>query len=96
MLRSGQIVGFDISGHTGLASAGQDILCAAVSSAAYLTANTITEVLGVQAEIEVADGRMSLLVPVGQEEKTRAVLAGLELHLRELAEQYPKRIRIKS
>ncbi len=94
MLRKGEIVGFDISGHTGLASAGRDILCAAISSAAYLTANTITDVLGVDAKVAVTDGGMSLLVPVGEEETTRAVLKGLELHLRQLREQYPKGIRI--
>jgi len=94
MLRGGEIVGFDISGHTGLATAGRDILCAAISSAAYLTANTITDVIGVEAKTAVADGRMSLLVPVGEEEKCRAVLRGMELHMKQLREQYPKGIKL--
>ena len=96
LLRGKEIAGFDISGHTGLASAGQDILCAAISSAAYLTANTITEIIGVQADIEVADGGMKLLIPAGEEEKCRVTLRGLEIHLRQLSEQYPKGLRIKN
>ena len=94
LLRNGQLAGFDISGHTGLASAGNDILCAAISSAAYLTANTVTEVMCVKAEAEVSDGRMKLLVPAGEESKCRDMLKGLELHMKQLREQYPKRIRI--
>ena len=94
LLRGGQLAGFDISGHTGLASAGNDILCAAISSAAYLAANTITDVIGVRAETAVADGKLSLLVPSGEEFKCRDMLKGLELHLRQLRQQYPKRIRI--
>ncbi len=94
MLRGGRIVGFDVSGHTGLASAGQDILCAAISSAAYLTANTITEVLEVRADVSVADGSMKLLVPAGEEDKCRVTLEGLRIHLEQLSEQYPKGLRI--
>ena len=33
--------GFEISGHAG-GSAGRDIVCAAVSSAVYMAANTVT------------------------------------------------------
>lgn len=94
LLRGGRLAGFDISGHTGLANAGEDILCAAISSAAYLTANTITDVLGVKAKTAVSDGKMSVLVPVGEETQCRALLKGLELHMKQLCEQYPKRIRI--
>ncbi len=94
LLRGGQPAGFDISGHTGLAQAGEDILCAAISSAAYLTANTITDVIGVKAKTAVSDGRMNLLVPEGEESKCRDLLRGLELHMKQLREQYPKRIRI--
>ena len=39
-------VGFCISGHAGAGSAGRDIVCAAVSSAAYMAANTLTDVIG--------------------------------------------------
>ena len=94
LLRGGEPVGFDITGHTGLAQAGQDILCAAISSAAYLTANTITDVIGAEAEAAAADGKMKVLVSVRDEEKCRDILKGFELHIRQLSQQYPKGVRI--
>jgi uncharacterized protein YsxB (DUF464 family) len=83
--------GFQISGHAG-GEAGTDIVCAAVSSAAYLTANTITEVLGVNAEIACDEGFLSCLIPKEDAAKCDVILKGLQLHLFALAEQYPKNI----
>jgi len=94
LLRGGEPVGFDITGHTGLAQAGQDILCAAISSAAYLAANTILEVIGAEAETAVADGEMKILVSARDEEKCRDILKGFELHITQLCKQYPRGIRI--
>ena len=49
-LRAGQtLLGYDISGHSGAGVAGEDVVCAAISSAAYLVANTITEVCAIAA-----------------------------------------------
>ena len=42
---SGNLVGFVMEGHAGYADPGEDIVCAAVSSVAYMTANTITEII---------------------------------------------------
>ena len=53
---SGEIVGFSIDGHAGFGEAGTDIVCAAVSSAAYMTVNTITEVLHADAHVSADDG----------------------------------------
>ena len=38
------IQGFEISGHSDYSEEGSDIICAAVSSAAYMTANTLTAI----------------------------------------------------
>ena len=38
---SGNLVGFVMEGHAGYADPGEDIVCAAGSSVAYMTANTI-------------------------------------------------------
>ena len=54
--------GFLIKGHSGFAESGEDIVCASVSSVAYMVANTITEILKVNAKIEVNDGKMKLIV----------------------------------
>lgn len=87
------LTGFKITGHSGFAQNGEDIVCAAVSSAAYMAANTITDVIGDNADIEVKDGYLSL-VSDGYGE-TQTILKGLELHLNSLAQDYPNYIKIK-
>ena len=88
-----KICGFEISGHSGSADAGEDVICAFVSSAAYMTANTLTEIVGIQADIDVSDGFMSLTVQLGLSE-AQQILEGLRLHLRSLAGDYPDNIKV--
>ncbi len=84
--------GFLISGHSGFAENGEDIVCASVSSASYMVANTITEILKVNAEIDVdeTNGKMKLIVNKEQRHITKDILLGLKLHLEGLEEQYPE------
>lgn len=86
--RDGKLCGFTMSGHAGYAQQGEDIVCAAVSSAAYMAANTITEVLSSPAQAEVCEAcfRFSLLSAC---DSAAAILEGLRLHLTELQKQYP-------
>lgn len=88
-----QLKGFEISGHALFAESGKDIICAAVSSAAYMAANTVTEIIRADAKAQAEDGAMVLTLnePNGQAE---TVLRGLELHLTELSKQYPQHIKI--
>ena len=72
---------------------GQDIVCAAVSSAALMAANTITDVIGAPAKAEAESGSMFFYLNETNE-KTEAVLRGLELHLTELSKQYPLNIKV--
>jgi uncharacterized protein YsxB (DUF464 family) len=82
--------GFLISGHSDFAEEGYDVVCASISSAAYLVANTITEVYGVNASIQVSDGKIKLTVNKEQRHITKDILLGLKLHLEGLQEQYPE------
>ena len=82
--------GFLIEGHSGFADEGEDIVCASISSAAFMVANTISEVLKVNARTEVSDGKMKLTVNEEQRHITKDILLGLKLHLESLAEQYPE------
>lgn len=91
--RSGSLRGFELSGHAGSSVYGSDIVCAAVSSAAYMAANTVTEVLSVEADAEVRDGYMKFSFNSGSS-VAEAVLDGLELHLRELEKEYPKKLKV--
>lgn len=89
------ICGFKISGHSGFSEEGSDIVCAAVSSAAYMTANTITEILHINADVTENDGFMSLSLSKGEAEESAVVLDGLRFHLTALSEQYTKYIKVK-
>ncbi|WP_195199747.1 ribosomal-processing cysteine protease Prp [Faecalispora jeddahensis] len=91
---NGELLGFQMTGHSGLAEEGYDILCAAVSSAAYLVANAITDVVQVKADLSVSEGDMSLRIPEKAVFLCRTLLQGLRLHLMGLQEQYPDNIRI--
>ena len=72
---------------------GKDIICAAVSSAVYMAANTITEIIGANADAKADDGLMCVTLDK-TDEQTETVLRGLELHLTELSKQYPENIKI--
>ena len=91
----GMIYGFSLSGHCSVD--GDDeigrIVCAAVSSAAYMTANTITEIIGDEAEVYVDDAKMHLSVKEPSD-ATSKVLKGFKLHLSELANQYSNNLKI--
>ncbi len=93
--RDGVLCGFRITGHAGLAAAGQDILCAAVSSAAILAANTLTEALGVRALAREADGYLYVWVARKDRERGCAVMDGLRAHLNGLCETYPTYLQVE-
>ena len=88
-----QLAGFEIRGHAQFAEIGEDIVCASVSSAAFMAANTITEIIGAKADANADSGAMTLRVKEPCE-RTETVLKGLELHLSELSKQYPDNIKI--
>lgn len=89
-------ISFTVKGHSGRAKAGEDILCAAVSSAVYMAANTVTEILGLSPEIAERDGFLSLTLTSSAEAKAASpVIEGLCLHLAGLEEQYPDYIHVE-
>lgn len=88
----GDLVGFRISGHNGVA--GEDIVCAAVSSAAYLTVNTITDVIRANAQVDMRDGYMLVRVSPKEAKDCRSIFAGFKLHMLGLEEQYPQNINV--
>lgn len=92
---SGLICGFEVKDHSGYAEQGKDIVCAAVSSAVILTANTITEIIKAKADVTENDGLIKLNLSDCEVESCSDVLEGLKLHLLELVKQYPKNLKVK-
>lgn len=91
---AGFIRGFSLDGHAGCGEEGEDLLCASVSSAAYMTANTITDVMQIHTPVEVADGHMRLALPPQEAQRAQTVLKGFALHMASLAEDYPENIKV--
>ena len=89
----GRIIAFELSGHSAFSDE-NDIVCAAVSSAAYMTANTITEIYGIGADIllDESKGFLSLSLSFEDAGKCRELLEGFALHMKSLSAQYPDNI----
>ncbi len=87
------LIGYTVSGHAGTAAAGEDIVCAAVSSAAYMTANTITEIITADAEATAENGYMHLIV-LGDAPACQPTLRGFLLHMQQMQIQYPNEVHL--
>ena len=93
-----RITGFSISGHSGYAEAGQDIVCAAITAVVTMAEATINDVCGAKAKVRVKDeqARISLTLPAtcDEEDTVQAVLAGMLLYLCNLRDEYPDYIEV--
>ena len=93
-----RITGFNISGHSGYAEAGSDILCASIRAAVTVAECTITDVCGVRAKVrdDETKPRTSLTLPATYEyeEAVQAVLAGLLNYLMALRDEFPDNIEV--
>lgn len=89
------ITGFEISGHSGSAISGEDIICSAVSSPSYMVANTITDVLFLKPEITEKDGFMKLNLKSDDAERASDILNGFYNHIKGLEEMYPHNIKVE-
>ena len=94
----GRRSGLPVSGHSGYAEAGADVVCAAVSTAVQFASITIEEVLGNHCKTKVneEEARITLTLPATceEEEAVQAVLTGMMLTLCELRDQYPDYIEV--
>ena len=93
-----RITGFSVSGHSGYAEAGSDIVCAAISAVVTMAEATINDVCGAKAKVRVRDdqARITLTLPVScdEEDTVQAVLSGMMLTLISLREDYPDYIEV--
>ncbi len=90
-----RITGFTVEGHSGQAPAGEDVLCAAVTSAVRLVECAVNDILGLEASVRVRekDASISLKLPgsLGQtnESTCQTLLTALMVYFAELHEEYP-------
>ncbi len=95
-----RITGFEVSGHSGYAPEGEDIVCAAVTSAVRLVECALNDVLGLEAQVRVRekDASVSIRLPAGlsqaNEDVCQTLLSALLVHFVSLAEEYPENITV--
>ena len=95
-----RIVGFDAQGHSGFAAEGEDIVCAAVTSAIRLVESTVNDVMGLCASVKVRekDAKISFRLPGGlsapAESTCQNLLTGLMVYLAQLHDEYPENIEV--
>lgn len=94
--------GFSVEGHSGYGAEGEDILCAAISSAVRLVEATINDVLDMEADVFVDEGFVALRLPedmASLEEESfvtcQNLFMGLTMHFVSLAGEYPGHIKVQ-
>ena len=97
-MENDRITGFSVSGHSGYAEAGSDIVCAAISAVVTMAEATINEVCGAKAKVRVKDdqARITLMLPTScdEEDTVQAVLSGMMLTLISMRDDYPDYIEV--
>ena len=93
-----RLTGFSVSGPSGYAEAGSDIVCAAISAVVTMAEATINEVCGAKAKVRVKDdqARITLMLPAScdEEDTVQAVLSGMMLTLISMRDDYPDYIEV--
>ena len=95
-----RLTGFTARGHSGFAPAGEDIVCAAVTSAVRLVECTVNDVMGLRAAVKVSEqsASISLRLPGGlsaaAEDTCQSLLTGLMVYLTELHDEYPDHMEV--
>ena len=95
-----RIVGFEVKGHSGYAPQGEDIVCAAVTSAVRLTECAINDVLGLEAGVKVNDRDASITLKLPRnltgeaDQVCQTLLAALMVYFVQLREEYPEHINV--
>ena len=95
-----RIIGFDAQGHSGYGEEGEDIVCAAVTSAVRLVEATVNDVMGLCASVKVDQqtDAISFRLPGGlaptAESTCQNLMTGLMVYLAQLHDEYPEHIEV--
>lgn len=93
--RTARTIGLQLSGHAGLAAAGSDILCAAVSVLSENLGAGLEHLLGAPVAIQMASGHYEVTLPAeATSQATELLFASALLGLRALERDYPERLAI--
>lgn len=88
--RNGEINGFLVKGHAGMAEKGQDIVCAAVSVLTQTAVLGLSQYLGLQPKVNRKEGYLACMLSQRVEMETvQAILETMAIGLKEIAGQFP-------
>ncbi len=86
-----------VSGHSGYASAGSDIVCAAVSSMLMLTLNTVTERFGCEADIKVDEDGATIDAKVfDYTSEAEGIIKQFAREVWEISQSYPENVTVNA
>ena len=87
------ITGYRVSGHTGFAPSGQDIVCSAVSFLSITCANALETVAGIRPDIVQQEGRLEVRVQAKDlNAKAGTILSVLIQGMSDLTASYPSNV----
>ena len=95
-----RLIGFDSQGHSGYAEEGEDIVCAAITSAIRLVEATLNDVLGLAASVRIREeeARIDFRLPGGlspeAEYACQSLMTGLMVYFAQLQEEYPDNVSV--
>ncbi len=85
-----------VKGHSGYAENGNDIVCAAVSTAVQMALVGLDEVLHLKLEQKTSDGFLSFKILEGfEDERAQVLLSAMEKTLQKLAMEYGKFVKME-
>ena len=101
VISDNKILSFSVQGHSGLAPAPHDILCASVSAMTELTLNTLIEVFGAEIDLEIDEEKplisaWDISSPEENEMAVQGVLKGFYMQLSDLRETYSTNLSVKT
>ncbi len=92
LIKSGEdFIGFDVSGHSGYAECGSDIVCAAVSSAVGLCESAVNDFFGGGAEVVIKPENAEVFLKLGSSCNASCVgiLSAFAAHMTAIRDEYP-------
>ena len=91
----GRLSGFTCQGHSGYAEAGEDIVCAAITSAIRLLECTLCDVMNANADCSVDEGGTRITLKLSSPSNTdEDLIKGFYLYMKELQNEYPEHITV--
>ena len=93
-----RLTGLEMKGHSGYAPQGEDIVCAALTSAVRLTECAVNDVLGLEAPVKVRERDASITIKLPRKLEGEAdgvcqtLLTALMVYFVQLQEEYPQHI----